>query len=81
MSEIDGGPAFPGEQGYTEQGWNQTWEPGLSVRDFFAGQALAGILSRATTEPTAKLIAQGAYRLADAMIAARKKAQGGTDGR
>jgi hypothetical protein len=36
----DGGPAFPGEQGHTPDGlWNQTWEPGLSTRDYFAAHA------------------------------------------
>ena len=40
MSEPinDGGPAFPGEQGHTPSGsWNQTWEPGMTLRDWFAG--------------------------------------------
>jgi hypothetical protein len=37
----DGGPAFPGEQGYTPQGWNQTFEQGMSLQDYYIGQALA----------------------------------------
>lgn len=36
----DGGPAFPCEQGYIpERGWNQTFCPGLTVRDYFAAHA------------------------------------------
>lgn len=37
----DGGAAFPGEQGHIPDGtWNQTFDPGMSLRDWFAGQAL-----------------------------------------
>jgi hypothetical protein len=40
MSEInDGGPAFP--QAEVDQSWPQA--PGMSLRDWFAGQALAGL--------------------------------------
>lgn len=45
MSEIDGGPAFPSEQGETSKGWNQTYESGLTKREWFAGMALQGLLS------------------------------------
>ena len=38
----DGGPAFPGEQGHTEEhGWNQTWNPGMSLRDYLAAHVSA----------------------------------------
>lgn len=40
----DGGPAFPSEQGCTDQGWNQTYAPGMSLREWYAGQALIGII-------------------------------------
>ena len=43
MSDKDGGPAFPGEQGHCPDGtWNQTWNPGMTLRQYYAGQALAG---------------------------------------
>ena len=43
----DGGPAFPGEQGHTpEHGWNQTWERGMSLRDYFAAHALQAIIAK-----------------------------------
>lgn len=33
----DGGPAFPGQQGHLPDGtWNQTFDPGMSLRDCFA---------------------------------------------
>ena len=46
MSKTNnGGPAFPGQQDMCPDGnWNQTWEPGMSRRDWFAGQALTGLL-------------------------------------
>lgn len=38
MTKDDGGPAFPTEQGFKPNGeWNQTYEPGMSLRDWFAG--------------------------------------------
>jgi hypothetical protein len=48
------------------------WE-GMSLRDYFAGQALVGIITsdcshRMAVEPRAEL----AYRIADAMIAERE---------
>ncbi len=61
----DGGPAFPRDQ----QEWGV---PGMSLRDWFAGQALAGLMAEGScfTEDAAK----GAYFAADAMIAARGQA-------
>lgn len=99
---TDGGPAFPvgGEdairwpQGHKNGG--QLFEAcGMSLRDYFAGQALVGILGASVAGPhseqegdTAMLYARDAssletnghmpsiaalaYRLADAMLAARK---------
>jgi hypothetical protein len=70
----DGGPAFPSEQGYTpEHGWNQSWEPGMSLRDYFAGQMLAGMISENEWyAQSATTVAMRAYQLADAMIAVSK---------
>ena len=71
----DGGPAFPhfktNEQGKTElcpQG-------GMTLRDYFAGQALAGILMNHTTAKfglTEISVACYAYKFADAMLAAKE---------
>lgn len=79
MSEKnDGGPAFPCEQHETQEGtWNQTFEPGMSLRDWFAGMALQGLASATDAsgawtgaDPT---VANQAYRIADAMLAERAK--------
>ena len=47
------------------------WLPGMSLRDYFAGQALMGILSDHEERGSAKHLAEAAYFFADAMIAAR----------
>ena len=70
MTRIDDGdPAFPVP-------WEQRAN-GMSLRDWFAGQALAGVMA---TEPPntrhafdADAVAVRAYFLADAMLAARKQ--------
>lgn len=74
----DGGPAFPhfkiNEEGVTElcpQG-------GMTLRDYFAGQALAGILMNHTTAKfglTEISVACYAYKFADAMLAAKEASQ------
>lgn len=68
----DGGCAFPSPQ-------CGDWSPeyGMSLRDWFAGQALAGLCgngawSGSFTPPLQTITAEAAYSLADAMIAARK---------
>jgi hypothetical protein len=66
----DGGPAFP-NIGYTiDKNYN-----GMTLRDWFAGQALAGLLTQSVdaAEPEFPLIfASAAYEVADAMIKARE---------
>jgi hypothetical protein len=69
MAKKDGGPAFPhivdGDRG---RPWHQ---PGaMSLRDYFAGQALAAC---ADNEDEPKAIAWFAYQIADAMLAERDK--------
>lgn len=75
MSKIDdGGPAFPVDLSI-ENGSNHQ---GMSLRDYFAGQALVGILGgRKLPLDQAKPgsdrdMSVTAYEIADAMIAARK---------
>lgn len=71
MTELDdGGTAFP----RTIQRWNDTFESvdGMSLRDWFAGQALTGLLTRGPgVEMSSRC--QQAYNYADAMIDFRKK--------
>ncbi len=92
MAANDGGPAFPGEQGHTPDGkWNQTWEPGMSLRDWFAGQALKGLLSnpmmthttidwlaRFTETRPSTVIRRMAYDYGEDMIAERGERDGTT---
>lgn len=73
----DGGPAFSSPTKEFEDGWD-----GMSLRDWFAGQALAGNLSaenmgvgwieRLRSPDNARLMADRAYQMADAMLSARK---------
>ncbi len=52
---------------------------GMSLRDWFAGMALSGVWAGresdyfGITQPTTKDVAEASYRLADAMMEARKK--------
>lgn len=91
----DGGLAFPGKRieqvgtvadhGFSDDDsptFDFVQHPGMSLRDWFAGQALAGEFA-AQNEITGEITnntpddwmlerAQTIYRMADAMIAARK---------
>jgi hypothetical protein len=68
----DGGPAFPNKD---ELG---NMIPGMTLRDWFAGQALAEIytardcLSYSKDETIGQAVARNAYTMADAMLAARE---------
>lgn len=66
----DGGPAFPrtGADGHTSP------QRGMSLRDWFAGQALAGLCQNWNENPmNTKSCADVAYDLADAMLERRRK--------
>jgi hypothetical protein len=88
----DGGPAFPQPLTFSPEGtaniaseyFNEV--SGMSIRDWFAGQALAGLCANpggpfqangmsgwAITNCTVGDIANLAVEIADAMIAARQK--------
>ena len=76
--EQDGGPAYPvpGMQ-------SSTYYNGMSLRDYFAGQALAGILAGgfADTVPHDAIHHEAdfyAYKYADEMLEARKAPTGET---
>jgi hypothetical protein len=81
MAKPDGGPAFPSRE--TWQEWNErtvgyversTPVPGMSLRDYFAAHALAGIAARGPREhESAEARARYAYGYADAMLAERDK--------
>ena len=72
----DGGEAFPRagafspDHGYADQG-----ACGMSLRDWFAGQALAGLLAgqyRESGHHNLLGVPREAYSIADAMLAARE---------
>lgn len=85
----DGGPAFPGEAG--ESGYGNikrvttpagdtewiTLNQGMTLRDYFAAKAMAGIIS-AYRRPDdicmcKELLVEAAYNCADAMLVERSK--------
>ena len=74
----DGGAAFPLINEHTHP---TTINNGMTLRDYFAGQALAGLCVRAAddgqrTEWRFQLIANVALKVADAMLAARERKEG-----
>lgn len=63
----DGGSAFP----LSRPDW---FEDGMTLRDWFAGQSIAGLNPGKFIDNGAiTKYAQSAYRLADAMLAEREK--------
>ena len=71
MSKKDGGPSIPYGEKYVSDGAMHTrMVGGLSLRDYFAGQALQRLIS-VDLEPAAAT-AEWAYVYADAMLAARE---------
>ena len=62
---YDGGPAFPlaMEGGFVN--------PGMSLRDWFAGQCAASLLAANPQGGSVEDLAVSAYRTADALIALR----------
>ena len=67
MAKPDGGPAYP----QSSLGDRRDYPlPGMSLRDYFAGQALIDASRR---YGHAQMAAEYAYKLADAMLAEREK--------
>jgi len=72
MNRDDGGPAFPC--------WSEKDNHGMSLRDYFAGQALAAMLPTIQVkdwdnkdEAIVAHVSGLAYEIADAMLAERAK--------
>ena len=82
MTKINtGGPAFPSVLYTHEKGPNHHDE-GMTLRDYAAIEALAGMLAHATRyrprdgrKDWHSAISEEAYQLADAMIAARDEVE------
>lgn len=74
MSERnDGGPAFPCEWDYIKS--NRAAANGMNLRDYFAAKAMHAVLGMPDEfrVPGAGGVAQLAYQMADAMLAARSE--------
>jgi hypothetical protein len=75
----DGGPAFPRTANNYRQGDSHKYHDGnlgMSLRDYFAGQALTGWLATAVNlaaELDSEAEAKKAYEIADAMLKEREK--------
>jgi hypothetical protein len=75
----DGGPAFPGQISAGRDARDgKEWRPGMTLRDYFAGQAIIALtagcpITDDDTHWCHPLIADDAYKLADAMLAVRTK--------
>ncbi len=67
----DGGRAFPGKN-FTENGFPNGENMGMTLRDYFAGQVLSGFMSAKPMHFDPDDDAAYCYRVADAMIAARR---------
>ena len=74
MSEKDGGPAFPLNSPSATPEYMPKRD-GMSLRDYFAGQALAGLLANPNTRETRTDTALAAYFIADALLKARTQGE------
>lgn len=73
MTQRDGGSAFPNTEAYFEP--PATIHSGMSLRDWFAGQALAGMVNDHGDDCDGyrAAVTRRAYAVADAMLAEREK--------
>ena len=77
-NKKDGGAAFPMLEAWKEDSALYCPDRGMSLRDYFAGQALVGLVSLRGMEYgnyhlPCEVEAQKAYSIANAMLAERKK--------
>jgi hypothetical protein len=71
----NGGPAFPVPEIGFENQKHPASSAGMTLRDYFAAQALAALIEKPQTQPVANLhdvYARSAYVWADAMLKARE---------
>lgn len=79
-AKDNGGAAFP-VNAWDGPNGNNIWpEPGMTLRDYFAAQALPALIAKVPLEITelhvtrqVQMVVGGAYDYADAMIAERYK--------
>jgi hypothetical protein len=65
--------AFPSTETnwYDEKQTGEIYHPGMSLRDYFAGQVLSGISNESLAKHSWEHVAKWAYAMADAMLKAR----------
>lgn len=72
----DGGPAFPTDS-ECQIGPHRYHFPGMTLRDYFAGMALQGLIFHCAADYSSgscnAVVVERAFSLADAMIERRKK--------
>ena len=80
MAQDDGGPAYP-RVVHTYISGGQEWSEGMSLRDYFAGQALPAVLGTAietggfeSPDELAKAVSETTGLIAEAMIADKREA-------
>ena len=74
MSKDNGGPAFPNYGVWSNGCWEPMPQEGMSLRDYFAGQAMIGLITKLPPDDMVEFkqqVAESAYRYADAMLKAR----------
>jgi hypothetical protein len=73
MSANNGGPAFPLPLSDALR-WNDSEYHGMTLRDYFAANALQALLSHpdSSADAAPQLYANAAYLMANAMLEARK---------
>ena len=70
-NKNDGGPAFP-RNGHPDK--NDLPIDGMSLRDYFAAKAMCGLVANSNLKGAkSSHIANDAYQIADAMLAAREE--------
>ena len=73
LHKDDGGPAFPGARETNGNGdvlWHGSL--GMTLRDWFAGQAMAALICGGAAGLPPDEVAKWAYETADAMIAHKR---------
>jgi len=76
MSNTTGGTAFPWVESYANVDKGERYEnygdAGMTLRDYFAAKAMAALMQGNQGYKSDSFIAEAAYRVADAMLEARK---------